>query len=138
MIPHEVAHALLAFAVGYEHEIPLWLHEGFAIRCEPSYVHRYYGHIASYAVRNRIAIPLARLLTASEYPEDENEVRIFYAESWALVDLLIDAGGTERLLELARDDLSTRVGAAAAVERRFGIRGERALENRLASRLLSP
>ncbi len=135
VIPHEVGHAMLAFRVGYAREIPLWLNEGFAIQQEPSYVHRYYSRIVSDAAQNRTLIPLSKLLGLAAYPSRDEEVKLFYAESFSLVDLLLE----ERKLATLIDFISELSAAPGALERllqkHYRLGNLKALESRWLGRI---
>jgi tetratricopeptide (TPR) repeat protein len=135
VIPHEVGHAMLAFRVGYAREIPLWLNEGFAIQREPSYVHRYYSRIVSDAAQNRTLIPLSKLLGLAAYPSRDEEVKLFYAESYSLVDLLLE----ERKLATLIDFISELSAAPGALERllqkHYRLGNLKGLESRWLGRL---
>ena len=135
IIPHEVAHAVLAQRVGYRHAIPLWFNEGFAIHWEPTFVHRHYNRVAAHALRTRTAIPLRELLAMRDYPASEEQVKVFYALSHALVDLLCD----ERKLGVAMDFVGDLALAPDSIEvallKHYKLRSLKELEGRLALRL---
>lgn len=134
-IPHEVAHAMLAFRLGYRLEPPTWLNEGFAVQWEPAYVHRYYQRIAADAARARTLIPLSRLLGLKGYPEREDEVNLFYAQSFVLVSILLDERKIEVFLDFAEELSGSPESIDRLFERHYKIRGVKAIENRLVARL---
>ncbi len=137
VIPHEVAHAMLAFAVGYRHRAPLWLSEGFAISWEPAFVHRYYRRIAAHAARTRSLEPLSSILRRVTYPEGDEEVRLFYAQSYSLIEVLLEERGIPELVQFARELAASPDSIDTLLDRFFAIRGQRALENRWIARLVN-
>jgi len=135
VIPHEVGHAMLAFAVGYRHEVPLWLNEGFATQWEPPFIHRYYRRVTGHAARTGTLDRLSTLLSLEAYPQEEEKVRLFYAECFTLVELLLDVEEMPELIEFARE-LAASPGLVDILLKRFyQISGRKALENRWIARL---
>lgn len=88
VLPHEITHAVTAAVLGYECPIPVWAGEGLAILSEPGYKHGYYEGIISHARARRTLIPVGDLVRSSGYP-DEQQMDLFYAQSFSLVRYLI-------------------------------------------------
>ena len=97
VIPHEVAHLILAATTGHR-PIPLALDEGFALRFEPPARHIRYERLLP---RARRQWPPAKLLAAS--PQTVRDLPTFYAAARSFVDFLIATGGTQTFLEFCRD-----------------------------------
>ena len=103
VIPHELAHLLLAAATGYR-PLPLALDEGFALRFEPPARHIRYDRLL---VDGRNKWPPARLLTATKDTVDDQLA--FYASARGFVDFLIASRGMTAFVALCRDrsDINT-------------------------------
>ncbi len=127
IIPHEVAHAMLAHRLRYQGEIPLWLNEGYAIHAEPAFVHRHYRGAVVQA-HNLNKLPrLAEIIRLKDYPDDE-QVKLFYAQSYCLTHFLIDEKGMEAFLNFA-EELSLDSGSLEGLlKRHYRLETVKALE----------
>jgi len=135
VIPHEVGHAMAAFATLYEGNLPLWINEGFAIHWEAPFIHSHYSRVASMALRTGLLPPLARLLERTDYPAGEDEVRLFYAQCHTVTEVLFDDVRPPQVAAFLRE-LARRPGEIdGLLDRFFRIRGRKALENRWLGRL---
>ena len=118
---HEVAHLVLFRFFG--NGIPLWLNEGYAedvsSRFYASFMRarNYDARPASPAVPPADYMPVATLTTALSYPEQENRVPAFYAESQRLVRFL--SGVNPRKFTAFLDDLSKGARFETALQREF-------------------
>lgn len=93
VLPHEVTHLVL-----YSHfrsKIPRWADEGCAGACESTAERR-----VLMRGRERRWMPLQKILLAKEYPAEPAQMLQFYAQSAALVEVLLDRGGPEKLITL--------------------------------------
>ena len=125
ILTHEVAHALLSHRVNNK-TLPLWANEGFAVYSEPLHLHRHYMKILKKERARQTLVPLRKVLSRREYPQDK--VELYYGQSFSVVDFLIQEKGlhtfVQFLLTLNDDNL------AAMVKRHYRIPGINALENR--------
>jgi hypothetical protein len=98
VIPHELTHAVLHQITQPPFgEIPRWLHEGLAQRSEGG-VSREKRRALSQAIVNDSLIPL-RVLN-SPFPDQRERAILSYAESYSLVEFIIEEYGSQRLGEL--------------------------------------
>jgi tetratricopeptide (TPR) repeat protein len=141
VLPHEVAHGLLAHRLNYPRgRIPLWANEGFAVHSEPRYFHRYYHRVVAEERVREGLLPLKDVLAATAYPEEKEDVDAFYGQCFSVVEYLIAEKDVQAFVALVKD-LSVKDQAAdgaaidVALRRRFGIAGVNALENRWLGRL---
>lgn len=87
-LPHELAHVLVrSYLAGQAHLLPLALHEGLAMLCEPSEDPSRFFLAATALSDERLALSLEELLAIEHYDE---AIRpdVFYAESYALAEFL--------------------------------------------------
>ena len=98
LIRHEGAHQLFhAYGIHSRYGIePTWLTEGLAEYCEPGEIGRYHFALADRITRAREKgqfLPLKTLLTHRDpsgfFALGESNVEVAYAESWALVYMLM-------------------------------------------------
>ncbi|MBI4583434.1 MAG: hypothetical protein HY717_05360 [Planctomycetes bacterium] len=135
IIPHEVAHAMLAHRLRYQGEIPLWLNEGYAIHAEPAFVHRHYRSATVQAHKIDKLPRLAEFIRLNDYPGDD-EVKLFYAQSYCLAHFLIEEKGMEVFLNFA-EELSLDPGSLEGLlKRHYGIETVKALETLWLGELL--
>jgi tetratricopeptide (TPR) repeat protein len=128
ILPHEVAHALLAHRVGYQRKIPLWANEGFAVYSEPQYVHRYYTRILRQEKARRNLIALRDVLTLPSYPEDK--VDVFYGQSFGVAKFLIEQRGMPTYIRFL-EELSNNQGSLESLLKIvYGFTSISALESR--------
>lgn len=134
-LPHEITHLVLFRFFGPG--IPMWLNEGFAeyaaTRCRAAFqrARGFNSRPRAMAVKPERYIPLAELLAATAYPEEEKAVAAFYDESQKLVRFLsaadrkgflafLDAMGKGALFEkAARTHFGNRFLNLETVEREF-------------------
>lgn len=89
---HEIAHLVVDRFYGAN--VPLWLNEGYAeyvsVRAYSAYMRarNYRSSPRSISVPPASYIPVAKLTTALDYPEDPLQVTVFYNESERLVRFL--------------------------------------------------
>jgi hypothetical protein len=127
LVRHEGAHQLFhAYHIHSRYGLePTWLTEGLAQYCEPAEIGRYHPLLADRVTRARLAgqlLPLKKLLnhrdTSGFFALGEGHVELAYAESWALVYMLMQDEFRPRFFEYVKSyrDVST-YRAVAAVER---------------------
>ncbi|HVR74343.1 MAG TPA: hypothetical protein VMT52_08425 [Planctomycetota bacterium] len=126
VLPHEIAHALLAHRLNYPDEIPLWANEGFAVWREPEYLHGYYRKLLYQESARKTLIPLEDLLFRVEYPGER--VDLFYAQSYSVAEFLISLDSLATFLTFVKHVGNTRGSFDAALKRHFKIAGLKALE----------
>ncbi|MFQ5491810.1 MAG: hypothetical protein ACE5GE_13910, partial [Phycisphaerae bacterium] len=99
ILPHELAHLLIAHAVAYR-PLPRHLDEGLALQFEPPAVQRRYDRLE--AAQAQPAVPaLKTLLQTSDRRPGLDERQ--YTQARLLADFLIDRLGLPKLLETCKD-----------------------------------
>jgi hypothetical protein len=98
VIPHELTHAILHQITKPPFgEIPRWLHEGLAVRSEGG-MDREERIVLEQAIEDDALISL-RVLN-SPFPDARERAILSYAESYSLVEFIIEEYGPEKLGEL--------------------------------------
>jgi len=128
LLKHEIAHALLTHRLNYPKSIPLWSTEGFAVYTEPAYMHQYYDRICAQAKSQNVLIPIERLFDSETYPD--NQVQLFYGQSYSVVKYLIERKGLKRYLEFLRDITANGLEMKRALKKHYRFEAQLALENR--------
>jgi hypothetical protein len=124
-LPHEVTHIVLA-DLFVARQIPRWADEGIAVLAEPlSEQHHRAADLRGPLEAGRI-FPVSQLM-AMEYPEQQ-DWRLFYAQSVSLTRYLVDLGPPERFIQYVRE--SQRSGTAVALRDIYQIEGPSALHDR--------
>ena len=95
-IVHEATHLMLDEAVSSPLvQIPSWLHEGLATYFEPSSYRR--ERSLAQAVRQSALMQLSHM---NRQPGKPSDVRVFYDQSWGVVNYLIGTYGLDRMTTL--------------------------------------
>lgn len=95
---HEMTHLLIDEALSSSRaSIPAWLNEGLAMYFESDSGRR--AATVSAAARDGNLLPLRGMGSVPGLPRD---VRLFYAESWSIVNHMMQVHGTERMAALLR------------------------------------
>ncbi len=128
ILMHEIAHALLVHRMNYPKNVPLWATEGFAVWCEPLYMHVRYDRLLKIEKERRGLIPVARLTGLDSYPD--GDVELFYAQSYSLVSWLVRRRGVEHFVEFLRDVSTGRSSLKDALAEHYRLASVLALENR--------
>lgn len=128
VLPHEIAHALLAHRLSYPERIPLWANEGFAVTRESAYFRQHVLRSAATEMARRNLIPVQDLIAFEEYPSDR--IELFYAQSMSLVEFLLSLKGTETFLGFLQAMSRPRPEIDRELKRFYDISGQRALESR--------
>ena len=101
VLPHEVAHAVFSAYLGWPDSYPAWIQEGIALRCEGVARRRHFTRVVLAARETGALLPIETLTGSGTPPEDE--VDVFYAESFYLTDYLIKkAPSLDAFLDFAR------------------------------------
>jgi hypothetical protein len=127
LIRHEGAHQLFhAYRIHSRYGLePTWLKEGLAQYCETANIGRYHALLADRVTRARKAgqlLPLKKLLNHRDssgfFALGEGNVELAYAQSWALVYMLMQDDSRARFFDYVKSyrDISND-RAAAAVEK---------------------
>jgi len=99
ILPHEMGHIIFREFVGFENKaIPLWLDEGIASYQEKA---RYsnIGKLLKESIRNGKFMNLEELTGSNTYlTADSNNVQLFYAEAFSLVNFLIGEFGRDKFV----------------------------------------
>jgi len=101
VLPHELGHVAFNESVADVKGLPLWLSEGVAVAQEPDFKHRYFLRVLADRTQTGEEFGVAELLGMKSYPPGE-QVPLFYAQSWNLVESLKSRDGWQKLIELAR------------------------------------
>jgi hypothetical protein len=97
-IPHEMAHLIVYHAAGGKHnQVPVWLHEGLAVRNEPR-PDPTFGVALEEALRNGALVPLESL--CASFPAEEGAAVQAYAQSASVVRYLQNQFGNQQLKAL--------------------------------------
>lgn len=95
---HEITHLLLDEAISRPGaRIPVWFNEGFAMYFEPSGNRR--ANTLSQAIRNNQLLPPHSLARIPGKPED---VEVFYAQTWSLMNYIISVNGEKYIADLIK------------------------------------
>jgi hypothetical protein len=87
VLPHEINHTI--FACHFRQPLPRWADEGAASLIEHESERGRLKKIHEQVVGKTEAIPLRQLLSMKNYPADERQVLVLYAEGYSLADYLI-------------------------------------------------
>ncbi len=126
VLPHETTHCVLAGNFGGK-AVPRWADEGMAVLTEPrDRVMRHLNNLPMHRKEGQL-FSLKQLIEMDNYPRPEL-IGAYYAESISLVEFLVDKKGTQVFTQFLIDGL--REGYEAALQRNYGIRDYRELEQR--------
>ena len=101
VVPHEVSHTI--FASHFRRPLPRWADEGAATLIEHASERRRQQMMLKQVWNTKRRIPLRRLLSIKEYPQDMRNVLTLYAEGYSLANFLVQAGGKSRYLKFLDD-----------------------------------
>jgi hypothetical protein len=96
-VTHEVAHQVVASALGPVGTIPLWLDEGIATHAQTEGIDGYLP-LSVYAVQNDKRFSLASL--DGSFPYIASDASIGYAVSWSAIAMIEEGWGPEAIGEL--------------------------------------
>ena len=129
VVQHEIAHALLVHCLNYPKYVPLWANEGLAVSEGPEYIKHYYRRLLRAEKRRGALLPIQTILEAESYPDDD-QVDLFYAQSWSLTEFLLRRRNLTTFIEFLRDLGPKGMPLGKALARHFRIPSETALGNR--------
>jgi hypothetical protein len=99
VLPHEIGHLVFHGLTGLRTDIPLWMHEGFALWCEPVTRKPHMRLHAGYGVLAGETFPLASFLVGHAYPKAK--VDLFYCQAFSLFEFLVERRSILDLVETA-------------------------------------
>lgn len=117
-VPHELTHIIQAAMFNFSTRIPMWLKEGLAVHNEPWFKHSFLAEVLDKERNSDKYFKLEKLVGQKGYPE-EGRVRIFYAESLALVETLLNLKDMDTFNRFTR--LTISVPFRKALRRSYGI-----------------
>ncbi len=120
-LPHEVTHTV--FAAYFGGPMPRWADEGASLLSEDLREHRRHDQIVLDLISRRGHLPLERLFTVEEYPDD---LMGFYGQGYSISRFLVEMGGRPRFLAFVRD--GSRSSWDAAARTHYGLAGTRELD----------
>jgi hypothetical protein len=100
VLPHEITHLVLYSNLPDISRLPICLHEGFAVMMEPRFRTEYFMDFLRRRLESQDFIPLAELLSRSDYPKDPE---FFYAEGYALLEYLVQRKGFDAAVRLFKN-----------------------------------
>ena len=101
LLPHEISHLILRDMIGFDHSIPIWFDEGVA-QLQESH-QDIMKRIMRYLVENNQYIPFDVFREINIGVEtDTRKVMIFYAQSYCVVDYLLNVEGREAFVMMCR------------------------------------
>ena len=113
---HEATHLLVDEALSSPRaRLPAWLNEGLAMYFESPSSHR--RAAVERAARRGGLLSLRSTNTIPGRPQD---VRMFYSQSWSVVDHMIDTYGTERMTALLKA-INNGVGVEDSITEVYGV-----------------
>ncbi len=120
-LPHEVTHTV--FAAYFGGPMPRWADEGASLLSEDLREHHRHDKIVLDLISRRGNIPLERLFTVEEYPDD---LMGFYGQGYSISRFLVEMGGRPRFLAFVRD--GSRTGWDDAARAHYGLAGVREVD----------
>jgi len=100
ILPHELTHVVHHSVVGDLRHTPTWFQEGLAVLHEEG-KRKQIRRVLRNLRRTSSYIPLAELVSSRGYPADSGKVYMFYLESAALLDVLLQKFGPLKIREMA-------------------------------------
>lgn len=116
VLPHEVNHTV--FACYFRRPLPRWADEGAASLIEHESERLRLKKIHEQVLKTNEKIPLRKLLSLKDYPQDTRQVLTLYAEGYSLADFLIQQGGKRKYLAFLND--AHKRGWDAALAHHYG------------------
>lgn len=97
VLPHEINHTI--FACYFRQPLPRWADEGAASLVEHESERARLKKIHEGVIGKPRQIPLRQLLSMKNYPTDEQQVLVLYAEGYSLADFLVQQSNKPAYLE---------------------------------------
>lgn len=123
VLPHELTHVTIA--EGFGSTPPRWADEALAILAEPEEKRAMRQRDFLVGVRTGIDFSLRELFALEEYPSVARQ-RVFYGQSAAIAERLIEQGGGPRFVDFLRQ--ARRRGVDDSLRKIYAIDGVDALE----------
>lgn len=117
VVPHEVTHVVLAYGFG-ERRLPLWAHEALCVLSEPPALMEAHLQNLPRFRQNRDLYHISDLVGLQQYPEPRY-LRVYYAQSVSLVDMLVKQHGSRTFMQCLRDSTDDG-GFEAALQKHYG------------------
>jgi hypothetical protein len=127
VLPHEINHTI--FACYFRQPLPRWADEGAASLIEHESERARLKKIHEEVVGKPRQIPLRQLLSMKNYPQDERQVLVLYAEGYSLADFLVQQSSKPRYLQFLSAALTH--GWEPAFEQYYGYQRLEQLEEDL-------
>ena len=115
-LPHEVTHTV--FAAYFGGPMPRWADEGASLLSEDLAEFRRHDQIVHDLMSRRGNLPLERLFTVEDYPDD---VMGFYGQGYSISRFLVEMGGRPRFLAFVKE--GNAKGWDAAARNHYGLAG---------------
>jgi hypothetical protein len=115
-LPHEVTHTV--FAAFFGGPMPRWADEGASLLSEDLREYRRHDQIVLDLMSRRGNLPLERLFTVEDYPDD---VMGFYGQGYSIARFLVEMGGRPRFLAFVKD--GSKAGWDSAARTHYGLAG---------------
>ncbi len=107
-LPHEITHTVFAECFGGP--MPRWADEGACLLSEDLLEINRHDQIVAALLARRQDLPLARLFSMEEYPDD---LMGFYGQGYSVSRFLVEVGGRPRFLRFVQDGLQSDWNTAA-------------------------
>jgi hypothetical protein len=101
VLPHEVTHTVFAFH--FRQPVPRWADEGGSVLSEDEVERKRHDQLVRNILNNRRAMPLRRLLSLRDYPQD---VMVLYAQGFSVCDFLVGKSSRPAFLNFVADGMS--------------------------------
>ena len=133
-LPHELTHLLVdgQLTAG---DLPRWADEGMALLADPVEKRDAHARDLSRALEDGSQFRLGDLLSLDQYPRD-GQVAVFYGQSMAIVEFLVDRGGTEKFAEFVNQ--ACRRGYDVALSTSYGMGSVGELEKQWLAQARNP
>jgi tetratricopeptide (TPR) repeat protein len=106
-LSHEIMHIVHSSIVLYSGGTPTWLREGLAVGQEPWFKRIRLARVIRETRQTGGLLELDQILNQQGYPEAE-QVNLFYAQSYALVEAIQRAGSKQQFVQFCRQVINTK------------------------------
>jgi len=117
-LSHEIMHIIQSGIVSYSSGTPTWLREGLAVGQEPWFKRMRMARVIRETRQKGGLLELDQILGQQGYPDPE-QVNLFYAQSYALVEALQRSGSKQQFVEFCRQVINAK--PLDAVQRVYGL-----------------
>ncbi|GIX05335.1 MAG: hypothetical protein KatS3mg114_1204 [Planctomycetaceae bacterium] len=129
VLPHEINHTV--FASHFRCPLPRWADEGAASLIEHDAERYRLRSIHRQSLEQRQLIPLSKLLTIKQYPQDERGVLLLYAQGHSVADYLVQHGGPRQFVAFLETALKS--GWEEAFARHYACQDLQRLEQQVVA-----